>query len=66
MLHHETQFPLTDLPRVLRENGVIVKYHTCWRHATEGRIPAHRLGGRWFIDTANLDQIAAAFTSDQG
>lgn len=66
MFHHDTQIPLTDLPRLLRDNGVEISYHTGWKAATEGRIPAHRMGGRWFIDTANLDQIAEAFTPAKG
>lgn len=66
MLHHETQIPLTDLPRLLRSGGIETSYHRCWRAAAEGRIPAHRLGGRWFIDTANMDQIEATLTPAEG
>lgn len=49
---------LTDLPRVLREQGIKISYHKLWRLAIEGDIPTHRDGKRMFIDAADLPKVA--------
>ena len=54
--------PLNELPRLLRQRGVIVSYPKVWRAAVEGEIPTIRKGQRWHIDPANLDAIAAHYT----
>ncbi len=58
------KFPLIDLPRTLRAHHDIgVSYAAVWRAVVDGRIPADRQGRRWWIDTADLPNIAAHFTA---
>ena len=52
---------ITDLLRELRSRGIIINYNTCWRAACEGRIPAQRVGSRWFVKASDLDRVAQAF-----
>ena len=52
---------ITDLPRVLREQGTVISYNMAWRAANEGRIPAERHGKRWFVKASDLDTIRATF-----
>ena len=53
---------LSDLPRALALHGVFPSYLTVWRAAVDGRIPAERAGGRWFVHDVDLPRIAATFT----
>lgn len=48
---------LTDLPRVLREQGIKISYHKLWRLAIEGEVPTQRDGKRMFIDAAVLPNV---------
>jgi hypothetical protein len=57
------RFSLIDLPRKLRETyGLDVTYHMAWRAVVDGALPATRVGSRWFIETADLPVISAAFS----
>ena len=49
---------LARLPRILRERNVTTTYPACWRAVADGKIPAERIGARWFINPDDLDQIA--------
>lgn len=50
--------PLPDLPRALRDHGVITSYLQAWRLVTAGSIPAQRFGNRWAVRAADLPAIA--------
>jgi hypothetical protein len=52
---------LTAVPLHLHEQGVTVTYNQIWRAATEGRIPAERVGGRLFVKTDDLAKVASVF-----
>ena len=56
---------LANTPRALILHGGSASYMTIWRAAVDGRIPAHRLGGRWFIRDTDLPRIAAAFPASR-
>ena len=56
---------LSDLPRALLPLHVAPSYLTVWRAAVDGRIPAERVGGRWFVNGADLPRIAAAFIGNR-
>lgn len=53
--------PLNEVPRRLREHGLEVGYHACWRAATDGHIPAEKVGARWLVRRSDLPAIVAAF-----
>lgn len=54
---------LADVSLVLRQKfGVAVSYQRLWRAATEGAIPATRMGSRWFVFRSDLAAIALSFT----
>jgi len=57
--------PLPDLPRALAAQGISTPYVTLWRHVVAGSIPAHRHGGRWVINPADLPGIARFFTESR-
>lgn len=57
----KTSIPIGMLPRELRNHGVVVGYNIIWRAATDGRIPAHKVGARWYVDCADISDIASAF-----
>lgn len=51
---------LTDLPRILRErHDVAVTYYQLWTAATNGRIPALKVSGRWSVWQDQIPAIAA-------
>ncbi len=54
---------MTDMPRALRELGVEASYNLCWRAAVEGRIPAERMGRRWYVKADDLPRVADHFTA---
>lgn len=56
---------LSDLPRALSAHHIAPSYLTVWRAAVDGRIPAQRVGSRWFVKGADLPCIAAAFTGNR-
>jgi hypothetical protein len=58
----ETTLPLTDTPRALAALGTPVTYRALWGAVVEGRIPAERVGKRWFIRDTDLKSIAQTFT----
>lgn len=60
------QFPLGELPRELRKLEVVINYQRAWRAVSDGRIPAERVGGRYFINRADLPEIAATFAPTGG
>ncbi len=60
------QIPLPDLPQALRSQGTDAPYMTCWRGIIEGKIPAQRRGGRWVVNTSDLDDIAATLARQAG
>lgn len=46
-------------PAALRQEfNVTVPYPRIWRAVVDGRIPATREGRRWYLDTADLPEIA--------
>jgi hypothetical protein len=53
---------LPEVPRHLRNEGVATNYHRVWRWATNGLIPVERIGGRFFVNMADLPEIARTFT----
>lgn len=57
--------PLPDLPRALAKQGVSVPYPRLWRRVVAGAIPAHRHGGRWVYDPADVPAIAAYFAENE-
>lgn len=52
---------LTDLPKVLRADGVKATYNQIYRRALQGDFPAERIGGRWYVRAGDVPQVAAAF-----
>jgi hypothetical protein len=57
--------PLVVLAGRLRESfNINHPYTVLWRAATEGRIPAIRRGGRWFVLEGDLAQIADILRPD--
>jgi hypothetical protein len=57
-----TKLSLTDTPRALAALGTPVTYRALWGAVVEGRIPAERVGKRWFIRDTDLKSIAQTFT----
>ena len=55
--------PLNEVPRLLRQRGVLVSYPKLWRAAVEGEIPTERKGARWHVRKGDLDAIVAHYTS---
>jgi predicted site-specific integrase-resolvase len=47
--------------RALRELGAAVTYHTLYKYARTGKVPALTIAGKHFIATADLPAIAATF-----
>lgn len=62
--------PTADLPRALRENAIAlgldparldrVSYRVTYSAVVDGRVPAERQGGRWFVRRAHLATLAQA------
>jgi hypothetical protein len=53
---------LCELPIRLRKDfGVSVGYSRAWRGVVDGRVPAERHNGKWYVQEACLPEIAAAF-----
>lgn len=48
--------PLVDLNTAARRAGL--HYMTVYRHVRTGRLPAVQLGGRWWVDPADLGRLA--------
>jgi hypothetical protein len=57
---------LPDLPRLLREQGVPVSYHDCWRRVVAGDLPAERHGRRWSVKREDLPVIVRTFAQASG
>ena len=47
--------------RALHDMGAAVTYHTLYRYARTGKVPALTIAGRHFIAIADLPAIAASF-----
>jgi len=57
---------LVELPQLsaaLKSHGVAVPYSTLWRLVTGGVLPAQRLGRQWFVDAADVPEIARRVSS---
>jgi hypothetical protein len=52
------QIALPDLPRILRQQGVLASYHDLWRRVVAGELPAERQGRRWTVKREDLPAIA--------
>jgi len=50
--------PLTDAPRALRAYGLSTTYNALWIAIVAGRVPAERVGKRWYVRAADLAVIA--------
>lgn len=49
---------ITEALRPLNERGCGLTYNKLHNIASEGRIPAERLGRTWYVREADLDTIA--------
>ena len=58
-----TTISLPDLPRALAAAGVSATYLGLWRLVISGDVPAHRNGGRWHVNAADLPVIAGRLRS---
>ena len=56
------RIPLPLLPGELRRMGAnpVAPYRIVLTAAMDARIPANRVNGRWYVERADLPQIAAA------
>lgn len=55
--------PLIEVPRLLRQHGVVKSYQQIWSHAVAGKIPATRDSGKWFVAVADIPTIAKAYAA---
>jgi hypothetical protein len=53
------------LPDALREvnaeHGIAISYTQFWGKVARGEIPAHRVGGRWWVLKDDIPRIVQAF-----
>lgn len=61
----QTDIPLSDAPRLMRDAGSTVSYQKLWRAAIAGTIPAQRVKGRWYIAADDLQMIAQTLTDKE-
>ena len=56
--------PMPELPLALSKHGVSMTYQQLWHARVQGKIPAYKRGSRWYVRSADLPAMAAAFLAE--